>query len=123
MECIGVEYTNYALDARIVANLLADRGSVLLALADKGTRLNLAITLREHLHMPFGEPEGLGEDPHDCWALVSIVEHGAYWLNLRGYLAPNYIADKLDITVADGETVAEFLTRLYGVWYPSRAVN
>jgi hypothetical protein len=122
MECIGPDRsTDYASDVRLAARMLSDHGATFVPLAHRGTLLKLVVVLRENLFSPFTEIEGLGDDVNDCWAFVACHDHKAYWFNLRCYLAGGYVAEKLDIAPADGDTVAEFLTRVYAAWYPSSA--
>jgi hypothetical protein len=127
---IGPEKGDYAADVRAVADQL-DAGPTLVSLADKGTKLNLVLVPALRIqgrspnvegtfgHTVVAEAIGLPRRPDlssgdlDNWLFVGVIEHGAYWFRPGGYISAGYVADKLDVEVADGETVAEFLTRLH----------
>lgn len=108
---IGPEKGSYANDVREVAqSLFHPERAAFVALSDKSTKLRLVLVLRESFALVGQGPEGVdvGED----YIFVGCVEHGAYWFQLGAYHAPDYVASKLGIENADGDTVSEFLTRL-----------
>lgn len=106
---IGPEKGDYPADVRRVARQL-NGATVFARLADRGGQLRLMLTARPDLSAPFGLPDGL--DDEGDWVFVAVEDHGAYWLNLLVFNAPDYIAAKLGVAPGDGEIIGEFLTRL-----------
>lgn len=101
----------YASYCRLVVDALSradENNCVFVALVAKSTRMELAIVLQSAMFQ-VTEPR---QPAANAYAMVAVMEHGAYWFDLESYLAPSYVAEKLNITSADGETIAEFLTRL-----------
>lgn len=108
---IGPEKGDYAADVVAVARKLRE-GTTYVDLAHNGTKYRLLLTLREDVdrlgdYGIEGVPAGQG------FIHVAATDHGHYWFQLGGYIAPSYVADKLDdFNETDGKTIAEFLKRL-----------
>lgn len=108
---IGPEKGTYAADAREVARRLLNGAPVYVAVAHRMTRIDLILIRAEHLSAPGQMPSQItGHDGE--WLYVSWIEHGSGWFDISTYLAPDYVAESLNASPVDGETIAEFLTRL-----------
>jgi hypothetical protein len=106
---IGPDKGEYAADVRKVARLLRARASVYVPLAAKATKLNMLVATRAGVALPFADWTSLDEG--DRWVFVAVDGHGAAWFQF-GFNTPGYVADKLSVTHADGDTISEFLARL-----------
>ena len=114
---IGPEKGDYAADMQAVWRALQDAGDpkpVFVKLADAGTLLRLLVAWAPAIGVPGSAPwpvDGTSE-PLEDWFFVAVVEHGAYWFRVDTLQKGGYVASKLGLEARDGETVAEFLTRL-----------
>lgn len=111
---IGPEKGDYAADVKRVADVLETGRTAYVKLADRGTSYRLVLIERESLAFPALDPDSPidGVPPGSNYLFVAVIEHGAYWFRLDTYPDPGYVADKLDLHEADGEVLAEFLSRL-----------
>lgn len=108
---IGPEKGSYARDVRTVARMLV-RGEtpVYVAHVARMTRLGLHLWLRSREGDLQVAPRGL-EDAE--WLYVLVDEHGGTHFEIGSYLAPDYIATRLNVTLADAKELGEFFARLW----------
>lgn len=113
---IGPDKGNYAADVKATVTELEAGGPVYLALADRGTKYELVLVLADRIAaMELAAlRRSFGADSTQDWLFVGWLGHGAYWFKLDGgYIAPSYVAKSFGVeSEADGEVLAEFLTRL-----------
>lgn len=106
----GPEKGDYAADVRALARTLTSGLPTTVALAHRVTRMQLVLSLYDWVTVITPPPGVDGEER--AFMFVAVIEHGAYWFALDGYLDPGFVADKLGLAYVDGATVAEFLTRV-----------
>lgn len=107
---IRPDSAHYAADCRQIARSLDPPNSdaVYVRLVDRSTTYHL-ILVPIDAAVQYGVPPVKGKD----WIVVNRIGHGSYWFDLAGFVAPNYITEKLRLDAGgDGEAIAEFLARL-----------
>lgn len=114
---IGPEKGDYERDCRTVAHMLRKWGTVFVAFAANGTRMNLTLVHKGGL-MTLGadaaRPAGIsGSAETTQWVLVVREEFGSYWFDLAGHIDPGYLQGKFDrCGEVDAEALTEFLLRV-----------
>jgi hypothetical protein len=119
MPSLRPDEADYADRVRVISRVIHGYSKPLyVELADRSTIYKMVLFPAEELAI-----EAWPSDPGSAveatltregpgWLYVGLLEHGSYWFNLDSFLAPTYVGEKLGINSADGEVIAEFLTRL-----------
>lgn len=118
---IGPNIIGYEDDVHSVARDVAVGLPVFVKLTDRMTQYRLLVVRCDGIafHIGGGGDANLGtlDVPAAAWLFVSCVEKGAHVFRIGSFLSGDFVAGKLGLAgVVDGGIVAEFLTRLGGVF-------
>lgn len=117
---IGPNIVGYEDDVHGVARDVSVGLPVFVKLADRMTQYRLLIVRCDGVAFHIGAADanlGTLDVPDAQWLFVACVEKGAHAFRLGTFLSDDFVADKLGLAgVVDGGIVAEFLTRLGGVF-------
>jgi hypothetical protein len=103
----------YAKDVRGIWDLLKNGQTVHVTVEDRATRYRIVLfPVVSTVFTNIEDRPGSGYESEGYWLGVALMDHGAYWFDLGSYLSPDFVGDKLAVSVGDGEVLSEFLIRL-----------